>query len=209
MASLAFLEFSFPNCYTVERPNCCTTKHPQLLYNKSSPTVQQVSCATWSWTGLDTHSESCSSQSVRQGLLSVTLSLFYVQWNIFRSRKALFEVNLRWYYWFNQKKNNLMLACLQRKEHLWTEPILRPMQRISLSQRSIRGKLTLILLKQPEEKNYRLACLQWKEHFCAGILEQSMGARNREGIGLLYRPARLHRMAESIPWHWFLGSLKV
>jgi hypothetical protein len=26
----------------------------------------------------------------------------------------------------------------------------------------------------------------------AGILEQSMGARNREEIGLLYRPARLH-----------------
>ncbi len=27
---------------------------------------------------------------------------------------------------------------------------------------------------------------------CAGILEQSMGARNRGGIGLSYRPARLH-----------------
>jgi hypothetical protein len=26
----------------------------------------------------------------------------------------------------------------------------------------------------------------------AGILEQSMEARNREGIGLSYRPARLH-----------------
>ncbi len=26
----------------------------------------------------------------------------------------------------------------------------------------------------------------------AGILKQSMGARNRVGIGLLYRPARLH-----------------
>jgi hypothetical protein len=32
---------------------------------------------------------------------------------------------------------------------------------------------------------------------CAGILEQSMGARNRVGIGLPYRPARLHRLAES------------
>ncbi len=27
---------------------------------------------------------------------------------------------------------------------------------------------------------------------CAGILEQSMGARNRVGIGLLYRPVRLN-----------------
>jgi hypothetical protein len=26
---------------------------------------------------------------------------------------------------------------------------------------------------------------------CAGILEQSMGVRNRVGIGLSYRPARL------------------
>jgi hypothetical protein len=29
-----------------------------------------------------------------------------------------------------------------------------------------------------------------------GILEQSLGARNRVGIGLSYRPARLHRLAE-------------
>jgi hypothetical protein len=43
----------------------------------------------------------------------------------------------------------------------------------------------------------------------AGILEQSMGARNRVGIGLSHRPARLHRLAESIPWNRFLGSLKV
>ncbi len=32
----------------------------------------------------------------------------------------------------------------------------------------------------------------------AGIYKQSMGARNRVGIG--YRPARLHRLAEFIPW---------
>jgi hypothetical protein len=35
----------------------------------------------------------------------------------------------------------------------------------------------------------------------AGILELSIaGARNQEGLGLSYRPARLHRLAESIPW---------
>jgi hypothetical protein len=43
----------------------------------------------------------------------------------------------------------------------------------------------------------------------AGIFKQSMGARNRVGIGLLYQPARLHRLAEMIPWNRFLGSLKV
>ncbi len=36
-----------------------------------------------------------------------------------------------------------------------------------------------------------------------------MGARNRVGNGLSYRPARLHRLAEYIPWNRFLGSLKV
>jgi hypothetical protein len=34
---------------------------------------------------------------------------------------------------------------------------------------------------------------------CAGILEQSMGARNQVRIRLSYRPARLHGLAESIP----------
>ncbi len=31
---------------------------------------------------------------------------------------------------------------------------------------------------------------EWKKTY-AGILEQSMGTRNRVGIGLLYRPARV------------------
>jgi hypothetical protein len=35
----------------------------------------------------------------------------------------------------------------------------------------------------------------------AGIFKQAMGARNRVGIGLSYRPARLHRLAELIPWN--------
>jgi hypothetical protein len=43
----------------------------------------------------------------------------------------------------------------------------------------------------------------------AGILEQSMGVRNRVGIGLSYRPDRQHRLAESIPWNRFLGYLIV
>jgi hypothetical protein len=43
----------------------------------------------------------------------------------------------------------------------------------------------------------------------AGILEQSMEAKNRIGKGFSYRPAWLHRLAESIPWNRFLGALKV
>jgi hypothetical protein len=43
----------------------------------------------------------------------------------------------------------------------------------------------------------------------AGIFKQSMGARNQVGIGLSYRPSRLHSLAELVPWNRFLGSLKV
>ncbi len=42
----------------------------------------------------------------------------------------------------------------------------------------------------------------------AGNVQQSLGARNRVGIGL-YWPARLHSLAELVPWNQFLGSLKV
>jgi hypothetical protein len=57
-----------------------------------------------------------------------------------------------------------------------------------------------------------LFILAFKSFFgmhCAGIFKQSMGARNRVGIVLSYRPARLHRLAELIPWNRFLGSLTV
>jgi hypothetical protein len=43
----------------------------------------------------------------------------------------------------------------------------------------------------------------------AGIFKHSMVARNRLGIGLSYRPARLHWLAELISKNRFLGSLKV
>jgi hypothetical protein len=43
---------------------------------------------------------------------------------------------------------------------------------------------------------------------CAGILEQSMGSRNRAGIRLPYRPARLHRLAKTISLESIPGLLK-
>jgi hypothetical protein len=42
-----------------------------------------------------------------------------------------------------------------------------------------------------------------------GIFKQSMGARNRVGIELSYRPARLHRLVELVLCNRFLGSIKV
>ncbi len=43
----------------------------------------------------------------------------------------------------------------------------------------------------------------------AGIFKKSMGARHRVGIGLSYRPARLHGLAELMPWNRFLSSINV
>jgi hypothetical protein len=45
--------------------------------------------------------------------------------------------------------------------------------------------------------------------FRAGIFKKSMGARHRGGIGFSYRPARLHRLAKSIPRNRCLGSINV
>ena len=45
--------------------------------------------------------------------------------------------------------------------------------------------------------------------YSAGIFKQSMGSRNRVEIGLLYRPTRLHSLADLVPLNRFLGSLKV
>jgi hypothetical protein len=42
------------------------------------------------------------------------------------------------------------------------------------------------------------------------FFKQTLGARNRVGIGLSYLPARLHTsLVELVPWNRFLGSLKV
>jgi hypothetical protein len=44
----------------------------------------------------------------------------------------------------------------------------------------------------------------WKKNgvvSSAGIFKQSIGVRKRVAIGLSYRPARLHRLAELIPWN--------
>ncbi len=43
----------------------------------------------------------------------------------------------------------------------------------------------------------------------AGIFKTYMGARHRVGIGLLYRPARLHGLAEFIPWYQFRGPINI
>ncbi len=43
----------------------------------------------------------------------------------------------------------------------------------------------------------------------AGIFKKSMGVRHRGGIGFSYRPARLHGLAEFIPWNQFRGPINI
>ncbi len=43
----------------------------------------------------------------------------------------------------------------------------------------------------------------------AGIFKQFMGARNRAGIGLWYRPARLHSLGELVPWNRSSSALNI
>ncbi len=43
----------------------------------------------------------------------------------------------------------------------------------------------------------------------AGIFKEATGAWNRGGRGLSYRQARLHRLAEFIPWNRFRGPINV
>jgi hypothetical protein len=69
-------------------------------------------------------------------------------------------------------------------------------------------KVTLTLFKPvPKLKSER-----WVSQFLlvsAGIVKQSMGARNRVGIGLSYRLARLHCLPVMVPWNRFLRTLEV
>jgi hypothetical protein len=63
--------------------------------------------------------------------------------------------------------------------------------------------------RQPYARvNYIPQFSYYEYGYRAGIFIPTMGAGNRVGIGLSYRPARLHRLAEFIPWNRFLGSLK-
>ncbi len=50
-------------------------------------------------------------------------------------------------------------------------------------------------LTVPFPSCFSLAYAIFHTAFCAGIFKQSMGARNRVGIGLSYRPASLNRLA--------------
>jgi hypothetical protein len=41
------------------------------------------------------------------------------------------------------------------------------------------------------------------------FFKKSMRARHRGGIGFSYRPARLHRLAEFIPWNQCRGPINI
>jgi hypothetical protein len=57
--------------------------------------------------------------------------------------------------------------------------------------------------------SYFIISISSSVHLSWNFWNNPRGARNRVGIGLSYRPARLHSLAESVPWNRFMGSLKV
>ena len=61
---------------------------------------------------------------------------------------------------------------------------------------SLRTETSVGKIQKPEELLSLLFIFKYRD----GIFKQSMGARNRVEIGLSYRPAGLHRLAEFIPW---------
>jgi hypothetical protein len=70
--------------------------------------------------------------------------------------------------------------------------------------RHISTTLTLGLGRKLELRHTPILVL-----YSAGNFKQSIGDKNRVGIGLPYRPARLHRPAELIPWNRFLSSFEI
>ncbi len=54
----------------------------------------------------------------------------------------------------------------------------------------------------------RLCKFEW-DFAVLEFLNNLWGTRNRVGIGLSYRPTRLHSLVELLPWNRFLGCLKV
>ncbi len=92
---------------------------------------------------------------------------------------------------------DLPLLGLHRTPH--------PHLRLLSSPLRLRPRMVKIVPYQSLWQRKRL----YLDDYRAGIFKESMGTRNRGGIGLPYRPARLHRLAEFIPWNRFLGSINV
>ena len=69
----------------------------------------------------------------------------------------------------------------------------------------------LILAKKLEAKYSRAVLDRKNSHWVDKIRSELEFLNNLWGlgIGLSYRPARLHRLAEFIPWNRFLGSINV
>ncbi len=102
----------------------------------------------------------------------------------------------------NNKKNLTFHQNMQSRPFLWNLQL--SLLQCTLYSRPIRRLLIFSILV--------LRCLWYfkveeEVEGCPGIFKQSMGARNRVGIRLSYRPARLESLVKSVPWNRFLGSL--
>ncbi len=91
----------------------------------------------------------------------------------------------------------------QSQSRLWAEKLTtRVIVRKQKENNHCEGSVIVVVSRLPPP-GFEL------QSFRAGIFKISMGARHRVGIGLSYRPARLHRLAELMSLNRFLGSINV
>ncbi len=93
-------------------------------------------------------------------------------------------------------------------------PVSLQRRKIRLMEGNAKCRLKKIDLERDFAKGVYLSEAHTTPHYTlciseysARIFKQSIGARNYVKLGLSFWPARLHRLAELIPWNRFLGSL--
>ncbi len=107
------------------------------------------------------------------------------------------------------ERNVCKMVIIKEKlqSNLWTQQKKKTALKYYLQ---LVSDLCFFSVVKKKGKEYSILLCFEENATCAGILEQSMGTRNRVGIRFSYRPANPRRLAQSIPWNRFLkGSLTV
>jgi hypothetical protein len=145
------------------------------------------------------------SQKVLKDLIMTRLSR--------RRMIRLFPLSLKQIVSFSQS------SCVSTVKLIWREPPTCLHCRISINLCQIYCTVHFLLNTKrgnPKHIKFRTCSAltpMWtppmNDIAAAGIFKKSMGARYWGGIGFSYRPARLHRLAEYIPWHQFRGPINI
>jgi hypothetical protein len=90
------------------------------------------------------------------------------------------------------------------RENIWNNWLFRMFRGMK-----IEANFRNFVLNHSAEENSQFCLLEGTGNSELEFFKKSMGARNRGGIALSYRPARLHRLAEFIPWNQFRGPINI